>query len=62
MADELSDLRRQAFDGDQDAIDQLVEFAGEGGDFDELRRLAQAGSRDAAEVLAELVEDRAEDR
>ncbi len=34
MADELSDLRRQASDGDQDAIDQLVELAGERGDFE----------------------------
>ncbi len=40
-----------------DDIGQLVEDAGERGDFDELRRLAAAGSSDAAEVLAELTEE-----
>ena len=35
-------------------VDQLVELAAEAGDPDELRRLAAAGSSDAADVLAEL--------
>jgi hypothetical protein len=37
-----------------------VELAGERGDVEELRRLAAAGSRDAADVLAELEDDDAE--
>ena len=37
--------------------DQLVELAGERGDLEELRRLADHGSQDAAEVLAELEEE-----
>ena len=52
------DLQARATDGDHDAVDQLVELAGERGDMDELRRLADAGSRDAFDVLAELEEDR----
>jgi len=38
--DELDELRMRAANGDQDAIGQLVELAGERGDLDELRRLA----------------------
>ena len=34
-----------------------MELASEKGDLDELRRLADAGSRDAAEVLDELSEE-----
>jgi hypothetical protein len=55
--DELLDLRARAAGGDQDAVDQLVELAGERGDLDELRRLADGGNRDAADVLAELSEE-----
>ncbi len=51
---ELPELRERAARGDRDAVDQLVELAGERGDSDELRRLAAAGSRDAADVLSEL--------
>lgn len=38
-------------------MDQLVELAGERGDLDELRRLADSGNRDAADVLAELADE-----
>jgi hypothetical protein len=55
--DGLLDLRARAETGDQDAVDQLVELAGERGDMDELRRLADSGNRDAADVLAELAEE-----
>ena len=54
---DLVELRQQAERGDQDAVDQLVELAGERGDRDELRRLAANGHQDAVEVLAELDED-----
>src|SRR5664280_570902 len=54
---DLAELRQQAQRGDQDAVDQLVELAGERGDRDELRRLAASGHQDAVEVLAELDED-----
>jgi hypothetical protein len=57
---ELSELREQAAHGDHDAVDQLVELAGERGDLDELRRLADGGSTDAAEVLAELTDEQDE--
>ena len=58
---DLLDLRARAANGDKDAVDQLVELAGERGDLDELRRLAGNGSRDAADVLAELAEDQDDD-
>jgi hypothetical protein len=35
-------------------MDELVQLAGERGDMDELRRLADGGNRDAGEVLTEL--------
>jgi len=54
----MDELRRLADAGSRDAVDQLVELAGERGDMDELRRLADAGNRDAFDVLAELEEDR----
>jgi hypothetical protein len=38
-------------------VDELVQLAGEREDTDELRRLAAAGSRDAADVLAEIAEE-----
>jgi hypothetical protein len=37
---------------------ELVELAGERGDFGELRRLADAGSTDAVDVLVELAGER----
>ncbi|MEU0571913.1 hypothetical protein ABZ297_41845 [Nonomuraea sp. NPDC005983] len=43
-------------DGDPDAIGQLVELAAEHGDMEELRHLADAGSKDAADQLVELAE------
>jgi len=48
---DLRILRDRAAAGDRDAVDQLVELAGERGDLDELRRLAAAGSRDAIDEL-----------
>jgi len=54
---DLMELRQQAERGDQDAVDQLVELAGERGDLDELRRLGANGHQDAVEVLAELEEE-----
>jgi hypothetical protein len=53
----MDELRRLADSGNTDAVDQLVELAGERGDMDELRRLADSGNRDAADVLAELAEE-----
>jgi hypothetical protein len=47
--------------GSRDAVDQLVELAGERGDMGELRRLADSGSRDAADVLAELADGQDDD-
>lgn len=55
---ELSKLRARAADGDSDAVDELVERAGERGDFEELRRQAAAGSRDAADELVQLAGER----
>jgi hypothetical protein len=43
---ELSDLRTRAANGDRDAVDELVQLAGDRGDMDELRRLADGGSSD----------------
>ena len=40
-----------------DAMDLLVEAAGEREDLDELRHLAASGNTDAADVLAELTDD-----
>src|SRR4051795_1796302 len=55
---ELSDLRARAADGDRDAVDQLVELAGERGDMEDLRRLADAGSSDAMDELVQLAGER----
>jgi hypothetical protein len=55
---ELSDLRARAATGDSDAVDQLVELAGERGDVAELRRLADAGSSAAADELVQLATER----
>jgi hypothetical protein len=56
---DLVTLRQQAERGDQDAVDQLVELAGERGDLDELRKLADRGSSDAVDILVELAGERA---
>jgi len=53
---DLSNLRERADGGDKDAVDQLIELAGEEGNLGELRRLADQGNTTAAEVLAELEE------
>jgi 2-haloacid dehalogenase len=50
---DLQTLRDRAARGDRDAVDQLVELAGERGDLDELRRLSAAGSQDATDQLIE---------
>lgn len=50
----MDELRRLADAGSSDAVDQLVELAGEREDLGELRRLAELGHTDAADVLAEL--------
>ncbi|MEU4218252.1 hypothetical protein [Actinoplanes sp. NPDC026623] len=52
--DDLRDLRARMAEGDRDAVDQLVELAGERGDMSELRRLADAGSTDAVDQLVQL--------
>jgi hypothetical protein len=52
---------RRTRGGSTDAVDQLVELAGERGDVGELRRLAAGGSRDAADVLTERAEDQDDD-
>ena len=55
---ELLDLRARAAAGDGDAVDELVQLAGERGDMDELRRLADAGSADAVDELVQLAGER----
>jgi len=57
MTDDLARLRAAAARGDRDAVDQLVELAGEREDLQELGRLADAGSSDARDVLLELTGD-----
>lgn len=54
---ELEELRAKAGSGGPDAVDELVQLAGERGDLEELRRLAANGSSDAADVMTELSED-----
>lgn len=59
---DLAALRERAARGDSDAVGELVELAAEREDFEELRRLADAGGNsDAADVLAELAEEADED-
>jgi hypothetical protein len=50
----LSELRERAKNGDEEAIDELIELATELGDMGELRRLADKGNTTAAEQLSEL--------
>ncbi|HEY8883795.1 MAG TPA: hypothetical protein VIO35_00675 [Chloroflexota bacterium] len=49
-------LRERAESGDKDAVDQLIELAGEQGNLDELRRLSDQGNATAREVLEEVEE------
>jgi len=53
---DVSDLRERAENGDQDAVDQLIELATERGDVDELRQLADMGNSTAADQLLELTD------
>jgi hypothetical protein len=53
---DLSVLRERAGSGDKDAVDELIELAGEQGNFDELRRLSDQSNTTAREVLEELEE------
>ncbi len=46
-------LRERAEGGDRDAVDQLIELAGERGDLDELRRFADQGNTTASDQLIE---------
>ncbi|GAA2562364.1 hypothetical protein GCM10010435_38060 [Winogradskya consettensis] len=50
----MAGLRIKGADGEPDAIASLVELAGVRGDLDVLRRLAAAGSPDAADELRRL--------
>jgi len=58
VTDDLASLREAAAAGDRDAVDELVELAGERGDVEELRRLADSGHDDAVAVLVELAGER----
>jgi hypothetical protein len=51
---ESAALRERAARGDQDAVDELIELAGERGDLTELRRLADQGNPTATDQLREL--------
>ena len=51
---DLSVLRERAEGGDKEAADQLIELAGEQGNLEELRRLADQGNTTASEMLGEL--------
>ena len=52
------DLRQRVAEGDTDAVAELVGFAGEHGDMDELRRLAEHGYGDAVDQLVEVATER----
>jgi hypothetical protein len=54
---DLSLLRERADSGDKDAVDQLIELAGEQGNLDELRRLADQGNTTASDQLIELASE-----
>ena len=54
---EWPELRARADNGDRDAVDELVQLAGEHGDLAELRRLADSGNRDAVDELIQLAGD-----
>jgi len=51
---DLSDLRERAENGDEEAVDELIELATERSDLEELRRLADSGSATATDQLIEL--------
>lgn len=51
---DMAGLRKRAAGGDADAVDELIELAGELGDMDELRRLADSGNSTASDQLIEL--------
>jgi hypothetical protein len=51
---DLSVLQQRAQRGDEDAVDQLIELAGEQGNLEELRRLADQGNTTASDQLIEL--------
>ena len=53
---DLSALWERVENGDVDTVDELIELAGEQGNLDELRRLAEQGNSTAADVLIELGE------
>lgn len=55
---DYGDLPARAHSGERDAIDQLIELAGEAGDVELLRTLADAGHSDAVDVLVELATER----
>jgi hypothetical protein len=50
-------LRERADGGDRDAVDQLIELAGERGDLDELRRFADQGNTTASDQLIEVASE-----
>jgi ABC-type hemin transport system substrate-binding protein len=51
---ELAALRQRAADGDHDAVDQLIELAGERGDLAERRHLSDQGWPDATDELIQV--------
>ncbi|MFE7392955.1 hypothetical protein [Streptomyces sp. NPDC057582] len=51
---DLSALRERAENGDETAVDELIELATELDDMGELRRLADKGNTTAAEQLMKL--------
>lgn len=55
---ELSDLRERAENGDEEAVDELIELATERSDMDELRHLADRGNATATDQLIELATER----
>ncbi len=52
----MTQLRLLVQWGSKDALDELVQLAGELGDRHELQRLASGGSQDAQDILAEMDE------
>ncbi|MBT2509390.1 hypothetical protein J7I98_26625 [Streptomyces sp. ISL-98] len=51
---DVSVLRERAENGDETAVDELIELATELGDMGELRRLADKGNTTATDQLMEL--------
>src|SRR5665647_2287900 len=48
----LSNLRERAENGDEEAVDELIELAPERGDMDELRHFADRGNATATDPIA----------